>query len=280
MLVSVPRMRPRASEARSRSDDNIVTAMLFQNLRDEIDATLARDPAARSRLEVVLCYPGFQALLYYRAAHWLWQRRWYLAGRFMSHLGRVLTGIEIHPGARIGHRLFIDHGMGVVIGETAEVGNDCTLYHGVTLGGTRPTRGQGGQKRHPTIGNNVIVGSGAQVLGPFRVGDGARIGAASVVLTEVPEGATMVGNPARQVARRSASNESKLAFQPYAVCGDIPDPIARALNGLLDEVTSLRARITELEQERARHGPSLDPASSEPPSLRLVSSGGNGTDSD
>ncbi len=252
--------------------------MLLKNLREQIDATLARDPAARSRLEVVLCYPGFHALLYHRFAHWLWQRGWLLAGRFVSHLGRVLTGIEIHPGARIGRRVFIDHGMGVVIGETADVGDDVTLYQGVTLGGTSLTRGA---KRHPTIGNGVIVGSGAQVLGPFRVGDGARIGAAAVVLTEVPEGATMVGNPARQVARRSASSESKLAFQPYAVCGDIPDPIARALNGLLDEVTSLRARVTELEQERAGQGPALDPASGEPPSLRLVaSSGGNGTDSD
>src|SRR6202030_1381464 len=161
-------------------------AMLLKNLREQIDATLARDPAARSRLEVVLCYPGFHALLYHRLAHWLWQRGWLLAGRFVSHLGRVLTGIEIHPGARIGRRLFIDHGMGVVIGETAEVGDDCTLYHGVTLGGTRPSREQSGLKRHPTIGNDVIVGSGAQVLGPFRVGDGARIGAASVVLAGVP----------------------------------------------------------------------------------------------
>ena len=247
MLVSAPAMRPRASEARSRSDDNIVTAMLFQNLRDEIDATLARDPAARSRLEVVLCYPGFQALLYYRVAHWLWQRRWHLAGRFVSHLGRIATGIEIHPGARIGKRLFIDHGMGVVIGETAEIGDDCTLYHGVTLGGTRPTREQVSQKRHPTIGDHVIIGSGAQVLGPFRVGNGARIGAAAVVLREVPDGATMVGNPARQVSRRSPSAEARPAFQPYGVDPDIPDPIARALNALLDEVTGLRARVKELE---------------------------------
>jgi serine O-acetyltransferase len=252
--------------------------MLFKNLREQIDATLARDPAARSRLEVVLCYPGFHALLYHRFAHWLWQRGWLLAGRFVSHLGRVLTGVEIHPGARIGRRVFIDHGMGVVIGETADVGDDVTLYQGVTLGGTSLTRGA---KRHPTIGNGVIVGSGAQVLGPFRVGDGARIGAAAVVLTEVPEGATMVGNPARQVARRSGSSQSKPAFQPYAVCGDIPDPIARALNGLLDEVTGLRARVAELEQETAGQRPALDPASGESPSLRLVaSSGGNGANSD
>jgi serine O-acetyltransferase len=232
--------------------------VLFQNLRDEIDATLARDPAARSRFEVVLCYPGFQALLYYRLANWLWRRRWHLAGRFVSHLGRVLTGIEIHPGARIGRRLFIDHGMGVVIGETAEIGDDCTLYHGVTLGGTRPTREQGGQKRHPTIGNNVIVGSGAQVLGPFRVGDGARIGAASVVLKEVPEGATMVGNPARQVGRRAAEDTPPV-FEPYGISGEIPDPIARPLTALLDEVAALRARVAELEREREA------PAVTEPP---------------
>src|SRR3982074_3218941 len=147
--------------------------MLFQNLRDEIDATLARDPAARSRLEVVLCYPGFQALLYYRLAHWLGQRRWYLAGRFVSHVGRVMTGIEIHPGARIGRRLFIDYGMGVVIWETAEIGDDCTLYRGGPLGGTRPTREQGVPKPNPAIRNKVFVASDPQVLGPFRVGDGA-----------------------------------------------------------------------------------------------------------
>src|SRR6202045_635386 len=218
--------------------------MLLKNLREQIDATLARDPAARSRLEVVLCYPGFHALLYHRLAHWLWQRGWLLAGRFVSHLGRVLTGIEIHPGARIGKRVFIDHGMGVVIGETADVGDDVTLYQGVTLGGTSLTRGA---KRHPTIGNGVIVGSGAQVLGPFGVGDGARIGAAAVVLTEVPEGATMVGNPARQVARRAAE-DTPPAFEPYGISGEIPDPIARPLTALLDEVAALRARIAELER--------------------------------
>jgi serine O-acetyltransferase len=252
--------------------------MLLKNLREEIDATLARDPAARSRLEVVLCYPGFHALVWHRLAHWLWQHGWLLAGRFVSHLGRVLTGIEIHPGARIGKRVFIDHGMGVVIGETAEVGDDVTLYQGVTLGGTSLTRGA---KRHPTIGNGVIVSSGAQVLGPFRVGDGARIGAQAVVLSEVPDGATMVGIPARPVARRGAPTQREPAFQPYAVCGDIPDPIARALNGLLDEVTTLRARVAELEQEGARQTPARGPAAVEPPSRRLAAaSAGNGTDDD
>jgi serine O-acetyltransferase len=226
--------------------------MLFRNLRDEIDATLARDPAARSRLEVVLCYPGFQALLFYRLAHWFWQRGWHLAGRFVSHLGRCATGIEIHPGARIGKRLFIDHGMGVVIGETAEIGNDCTLYQDVTLGGTSLERGQ---KRHPTLGNDVIVSAGAQVLGPFRVGNGARIGAQAVVLKEVPDGATMVGIPARPVGPigrepgRATSQPPEPVFAPYGFTGEIPDPIARALNALLDEVTSLRARVGELERE-------------------------------
>lgn len=226
--------------------------MLLRNLRDEIDATLARDPAARSRLEVVLCYPGFQALLFYRLAHWFWARGWHLVGRFVSHLGRCATGIEIHPGARIGQRLFIDHGMGVVIGETAEIGDDCTLYNGVTLGGTRPSREQGGQKRHPSIGNNVIIGSGARVLGPISIGDGARVGAVSVLLTDVPAGATMVGNPARQAVRRDAAPASPPAFEPYGVSGEIPDPIARALNALLDEVTSLRARVGKLEHELER----------------------------
>jgi serine O-acetyltransferase len=223
--------------------------MLFRNLRDEIDATLARDPAARSRLEVALCYPGFHALLFHRLAHWLWGHGWLLAGRFVSHVGRVLTGIEIHPGARIGKRLFIDHGMGVVIGETAEIGDDCTLYQGVTLGGTSLNRGK---KRHPTLGNGVIISVHAQVLGPFRVGDGARIGAQAVVLSEVADGATMVGIPAKPVARRRSSGEPRPGFEPYALGPEIPDPIARALNGLLDEVTSLRARLSELEKGEPR----------------------------
>jgi len=240
-------------------------------MRDEIDATLARDPAARSRLEVVLCYPGFHAVVAHRAAHWLWTHRWFLAGRFVSHLGRMLTGIEIHPGARIGRRLFIDHGMGVVIGETAEIGDDVTIYQGVTLGGTSLERGQ---KRHPTIGNCVIVSAGAQVLGPFRVGDGARIGAQAVVLNEVPAGATMVGIPAKPVGRRGAPVEPRPAFQPYGIGAEVPDPIARPLNALLDEVATLRARITELEhaeQDRAER-----PVAAEPAPLRLVASGGNG----
>ena len=222
--------------------------MLLQNLREEIDAIMARDPAARSRFEVVLCYPGFHALLYYRVAHWLWQRRWLLAGRFVSHLGRIMTGIEIHPGARIGRRLFIDHGMGLVIGETTEIGDDCTLYHGVTLGGRAPQRGEFGQKRHPTLGNGVIVSSGAQVLGPFRVGDGARVAAAAVVLSEVPDGVTVVGTPARPVGSRRTEKPTTPTFEAYGIPdGGLPDPVARTLDGLLDELTKLRARVAVLE---------------------------------
>src|ERR1700680_3017502 len=155
--------------------------MLLKNLREQIDATLARDPAARSRLEVVLCYPGFHALLYHRLAHWLWQRGWLLAGRFVSHLGRVLTGIEIHPGARIGRRVFIDHGMGIVIGETATIGDGCLLYKGVVLGGTALER----KVRHAQVGSGVVIGTNACLLGAIHVGDGARIGAGSVVVRDV-----------------------------------------------------------------------------------------------
>jgi serine O-acetyltransferase len=223
--------------------------MFLKNLRAEIDATLARDPAARSRLEVALCYPGFHALLFHRLGHFLWGHRWRLSARLISYIGRMVTGIEIHPGARIGKRLFIDHGMGVVIGETADIGDDCTLYQDVTLGGTSLEKGH---KRHPTLGNGVIVSSGAQVLGPFRVGDGARIGAQAVVLSEVPPGATMVGIPARPVGGRAKEPRSEPVFQPYAVSGEIPDPIARALNGLVDEVTRLKARLAELEEREQR----------------------------
>ncbi|MBX6367554.1 MAG: serine O-acetyltransferase [Rhodospirillales bacterium] len=225
--------------------------MFLKKLREEIDATIARDPAARSRAEVVLCYPGFQAILIYRLAHWFWVRGWLLTGRFLSHVGRMLTGIEIHPGAKIGRRLFIDHGMGVVIGETAEIGDDVTLYQGVTLGGTSLHQG----KRHPTLGDGVIVGSGAQVLGSFTVGAQARIGANAVVLAEVPPGVTVVGIPAKPVAPRTPVRPDDCRFLPYGTpCDEIPDPVARVLNGLLDEVTSLRARIAALEGEVAHSG--------------------------
>src|SRR2546421_11906188 len=161
--------------------------MPFKNLREEIDTVLSKDPAARSTLEVIFCYPGFHSLVFYRVSHWLWTRKWLLLGRFISHLGRLFTGIEIHPGAKIGRRFFIDHGMGVVIGETAEIGDDATLYQGVTLGGTGKDKG----KRHPTIGNNVVVGGGAKVLGNITIGDCVKIGAGSVVVRPLPDQSTV-----------------------------------------------------------------------------------------
>ncbi|MFN4282212.1 MAG: serine O-acetyltransferase [Alphaproteobacteria bacterium] len=240
--------------------------MFFKHLRSDIDSMMARDPAARSRLEVVLCYPGFHALFFYRLGHAAWTRGFLLLGRWLTQVGRWLTGIEIHPGAQIGRRFFIDHGMGVVIGETAVIGDDVTLYQGVTLGGTSLKGG----KRHPTLLNKVIVGAGAQVLGPITVGEGARIGANAVVLKDVPASATMVGIPARAVVDRDAAvielaqraaYDSGLARAPVEAASDdcfyaygtpsadLPDPVARAIDGLADQVTALRRRLEEFERE-------------------------------
>lgn len=178
---------------------------MLNKLRENIACILERDPAARSKLEVITCYPGFHAIVVHGVAHRLWVAQWFWLGRFISHLGRILTGIEIHPGATIGRRVFIDHGFGVVIGETAEIGDDCTIYQGVTLGGTRLYKGA---KRHPTLGKGVVVGAGAQVLGGFTVGDGARIGSNAVVVKPVPAGATAVGNPARLIEAKNNSTEA------------------------------------------------------------------------
>lgn len=226
--------------------------MLFKDIRDDIDGMIARDPAARSRLEVTLTYPGFHALVFYRGGHWFWGRGWRLLGRIVSHMGRMLTGIDIHPGATIGHRLFIDHGTGLVIGETAELGDDVTLYQGVTLGGVAPSvdsASQVNRKRHPTLRNNVIVGSGAQVLGPITVGEGARVGANAVVVADVPPGVTVVGIPAKVIMPRNAKPE----FQAYGTpTGDVADPVTRAIDGLLDQMSRLKARVEQLEGEAAR----------------------------
>ena len=220
--------------------------MPFMFLRESIRAYREKDPAARSGLEVLLCYPGLHALLWHRMAHGLWQRRMYLLGRLFSHLGRFFTGIEIHPAARIGRRLIIDHGMGVVIGETAEIGDDVYLYHQVTLGGTSLSHG----KRHPTIGNNVIIGAGAKILGPFTVGDNARIGSNAVVLEAVPAGATMVGIPTRPVERRE---NRRRGFDPYGT------PAEGVLDPLLRDIESLRAELTELECRVGRLVPTEAP---------------------
>lgn len=224
---------------------------MFNTIREEIRGIKERDPAARSSLEVILCYPGFHAITTHRLASWLWRHDWRVLGRFISHTGRFLTGIEIHPGAKIGQRFFVDHGMGVVVGETAEIGDDVTLYHDVTLGGVSPavdSDSQRDQKRHPTLQDGVIVGSGAQILGPITVGRGARVGANSVVTKDVPEGVTVVGIPGRAIVRSAAGDPEQ--FAPYGTpLGDIPDPVARALDGLMDQVTMLKARVEELESQ-------------------------------
>jgi serine O-acetyltransferase len=220
--------------------------MAFKNLREEIDTVLQHDPAARSALEVVFCYPGFHALRFYRVANFLWRHNWLVLGRFVSHLGRMVTGIEIHPGATIGRRLFIDHGMGVVVGETTEIGDDVTLYQGVTLGGTTLNRG----KRHPTLEDGVIVGAGAKVLGSFTVGRGARIGANAVVLTAVEAGAAMGGIPARKLGEEKKA-EPKPQFLPYGTpCDEVPDPVAHELAAMAAEMKALKARLDEAERQR------------------------------
>lgn len=220
--------------------------MIFKNLREDIDAILARDPAARSRLEVVLCYPGFHALVFHRMAHAAWTANLPLLARFLSNLNRWLTGIEIHPGAKIGRRLFMDHAMGVVVGETAEVGDDVTMYQGVTLGGTSLEA----VKRHPTIGNNVIIGAGAKIIGPILVADGARVGTNAVVLKDVPPGATVVGIPARQVVREKVE-KPRTEFCAYGQDPDLPDPVARAIDAMCSDLAALRARVAELEAQLA-----------------------------
>jgi serine O-acetyltransferase len=231
--------------------------MIFKSIRQQLDSVIARDPAARSRLEVLLTYPGVHVLFFHRIAHWLWEHRRRLLGRLVSQLGRWATGIEIHPGAIIGHRLFIDHGMGVVIGETAEVGDDVTLYHDVTLGGVAPSVNAAAQidrKRHPTLGNGSIIGSGAQILGPITVGAGARVGANAVVIQDVPAGVVVVGIPAKPILPRGKTGEFLAYGTPR---GDVPDPVARVLDEMAEQVARLQTRIGALERQLSeRQAPS------------------------
>jgi serine O-acetyltransferase len=219
---------------------------MFKQLRDDIACILERDPAARTRWEVLTCYPGLHALYIHKLAHWFWLHGLRWLGRFTSQLGRWLTGIEIHPGAKIGRCVFIDHGMGVVIGETAEVGNGCTIYQGVTLGGTSLYRGA---KRHPTLGEGVVVGAGAKVLGGFRVGDGARIGSNAVVVKEVPAGATVVGIPGRIVEERA---EKAARFAAYAVVQEQDDPYAKAIQTLVEHSQELERALAEVSEKLAQ----------------------------
>lgn len=213
---------------------------MFKRLQDDIDGIIARDPAARSRLEVLLCYPGLHALLLHRVAHFAWKRRLPLLARMVSQFGRWLTGIEIHPGARVGQRVFFDHGMGVVVGETAEIGDDVLIYHGVTLGGTSLVRG----KRHPTVRDRVIIGAGAKVLGAIEIGENARIGANAVVVADVAAGTTVLGIPARVVGASESGGPAR--FLAYGTpCDGGPDPVSRAIAELNDKVAELTRRIEE-----------------------------------
>lgn len=230
---------------------------MFERLKEDIACVFERDPAARSTVEVLTAYPGLHALLIHRLSHRLWRARWYWLARFISHVGRWLTGIEIHPGAQIGRRFFIDHGMGVVIGETAVIGDDCTLYHGVTLGGTTWKK----VKRHPTLGRNVVVGAGAKVLGPIEIGDCARIGSNSVVVKDVPDHATVVGIPGR-VLEDKAEPEKHEEFDAYGQTQESKDkdPVAITMEQILQHVRELDARYREVAERLAK----IDPGAQAP----------------
>jgi serine O-acetyltransferase len=237
---------------------------MFKRLREDISCVFERDPAARNRFEVLTTYPGLHAVIFHRISHrlWKWKLRW--LARWLSTLSRWLTGIEIHPGATIGRRFFIDHGMGVVIGETAEIGDDCTLYHGVTLGGTSWQKG----KRHPTLGNNVVVGAGAKVLGPITLADGSRVGSNAVVVKDVPAAATVVGVPGRvslvksaedkQKQKRRAEFAEKIGFDAYGTTKDMPDPVANAIHALLDHVHAMDEQMKNMCQSLKSMGMEME----------------------
>jgi serine O-acetyltransferase len=212
---------------------------MFSRIREDIASIIERDPAARTAWEVLTCYPGLHAIVMHRWAHWCWTHGLKWLGRFISHIARALTAIEIHPGATIGRRVFIDHGFGVVIGETAEVGDDCTIYQGVTLGGTSLNKGT---KRHPTLGRGAIIGAGAMVLGGFTVGDGAKVGSNAVVVKAVPPGATAMGNPAHIVQKDAGKQREEAAARVFAAYGVMPnaddDPLSTALHKLIDHAVA------------------------------------------
>lgn len=229
---------------------------MFNHIKEDISIVFDRDPAARTHFEILTTYPGVHALIMHRFSHWLWNARFYWLGRLFSHIGRFLTGIEIHPGATIGKRVFIDHGMGVVIGETAVIGDDCTLYHGVTLGGTSWNKG----KRHPTLEQGVVIGAGAKVLGPITIGKNAKIGSNAVVVKDVPENATAVGIPARileeEIQKKRDETAQKIGFNAYAV-GDEnkdtfnPEALTKAMHSLLDHAAKQDVELANLKKQLA-----------------------------
>ncbi len=224
---------------------------MFERIKEDINCVFERDPAARHALEILTAYPGVHAILIHRFSHWLWHMGLKWAARLSSHLGRFLTGIEIHPGVTIGRRFFIDHGMGVVIGETAEIGDDCTLYHGVTLGGTTWEKG----KRHPTLEDGVVVGAGAKVLGPITIGRNARVGSNAVVVHDVPAEATVVGIPGRvtqavtEKFQQRAETAKKIGFDAYGQVRDMPDPVTQAIDSLLDHARDIEKEIASLKRK-------------------------------
>ena len=234
---------------------------MFKSIREDIRSIFDRDPAARSTLEILTCYPGVHAMLLHRVAHRLWQWHLYWLARFTSHISRFLTGIEIHPGATIGRRFFIDHGMGVVIGETAVIRDDVTIYHGVTLGGTSWNKG----RRHPTLESGVVIGAGAKVLGPITVGVGARVGSDAVVVKDVPAGATAVGNPARIIENDKPESVNqpgpgKTGFAAYAINRDASDPYAKALHALLEHAAETDQRLEHLLKKLEASGMPVEEA--------------------
>ena len=231
--------------------------MGLKRLREDIACIFERDPAARNTFEVLTTYPGVHAIIHYRIANWLWRKGFKWLARLLSTFSRWMTGIEIHPGATIGRRFFIDHGMGVVIGETAEVGDDCTLYHGVTLGGTTWNK----CKRHPTLKNGVVVGAGAKVLGPIVVGENARVGSNAVVTREVPAGATIVGIPGRIVKKANSAVEERrrktaerIGFDAYGIADEMPDPIARSIHNLMDHIDVVNRKVDVMCEELTAMG--------------------------
>ena len=225
-------------------------APMFKRIVEDIDTILARDPAARSRFEVLLCYPGLHAVLFYRLSNWLWKCGLKLLARFVSNIARFFTAVDIHPGATIGRRFFIDHGIGVVIGETASIGDDVTIYHDVTLGGVAPQDDKKGALRHPQLGNNVIVGAGAQLLGPIKVAEGARIGSNAVVVKDVEPGAIMVGVPAHSLSEKASRKAKSEKFEAYATPQDATaDPVFRLIGQLQEDIDILKRRVNELEAD-------------------------------
>lgn len=231
---------------------------MFNHVKEDIAVVFERDPAARTRWEILTTYPGVHALIIHRLSHWIWRHRFYWLARFNSHIARWLTGIEIHPGATIGRRVFIDHGMGVVIGETAVIGDDCTLYHGVTLGGTSWNKG----KRHPTLEKGVVIGAGAKVLGPITVGADAKIGSNAVVVKDVPSGATAVGIPARILDQEKSKQRDdmaqKIGFSAYAVSDNSDDPMTKAIHALLDHAAKQDQQLQVMMEQLAKLGVNIE----------------------